>query len=103
MTPIHLPWPLVSVLLLASCSSHPGGIEYARPTEGPLSADIARMAQCTADRNHLACTQDYQPVCGIRQLSSHLRSESSLMRETYPNACTACSDETVIGHMPGEC
>ncbi|HPE60746.1 MAG TPA: hypothetical protein PLB10_10435 [Thiolinea sp.] len=96
--------PLIPALLLAACTPHPGGIELASPVaEGELSDDIAEMTRCNAEKNYISCPQDGQAVCGIKQLSGPLRHNATLLRETYPNACTACSDETVIGYIPDAC
>ena len=40
------------------------------------------------------CTMEFLPVCGIRSNSSV---------ETFSNACTACSDESIIWYNKGEC
>ena len=40
------------------------------------------------------CTQDYRPVCAVRQDGSY---------KTYANGCSACSDPEVTGYLEGTC
>jgi hypothetical protein len=40
------------------------------------------------------CTRDYRPSCGVRRDGS---------RQTYGNACTACTDPDVVSQGPGPC
>lgn len=47
------------------------------------------------DRRPVACTLDYQPVCGFNDGGRGLRS--------YGNACGACTDAEVIGYADGVC
>ncbi|MGB5275568.1 MAG: hypothetical protein WBO73_14365 [Gammaproteobacteria bacterium] len=54
------------------------------------------LIPCTEPRPEV-CTMDYNPVCATRQLSGIER------WKTYSNACTACSDVTVIGYRKGAC
>jgi len=51
------------------------------------------ITACAEPRRH-ACTMEYIPVCGQRYDGEH---------QTYPNACSACSDSEVSGHRPGPC
>jgi len=76
-------WPfavLLAIGLLSGCSR----------TNPDVSAGLTA---CTDPRPE-ACTRDYTPVCGALK-------EGGV--KTYSNACTACSDASVIGHKPGEC
>lgn len=43
------------------------------------------------DRNVDACIEIYQPVCGMP------------IKQTFSNSCFACSDESVIYYIEGEC
>lgn len=51
------------------------------------------------------CTMDYRPVCatrdtGVRCVTTPCPSSE---QKTYSNACSACADAKVIGHIPDEC
>jgi len=43
------------------------------------------------------CTMDYTPVCGLQLVSG------TEQWKTYSNACTACSDSTVVGYKKDAC
>lgn len=45
-------------------------------------------------RGPVPCTRDLRPVCA--QLTDN-------QAKTYPNPCTACSDENVAGYFTGAC
>lgn len=47
-----------------------------------------------ADPRPQMCTRDYRPACGQRRDGS---------RQTYGNACTACSDPQVVSQAAGAC
>ena len=51
---------------------------------------------CTEPRPEV-CTMDYTPVCGLRNVAGKEE------RKTYSNACSACSDPTVIGYKKDTC
>ena len=77
----------VAVLYLAGCAG----------TEVPPSVEVPPdLAQCVDPRPQL-CTQDYRPVCGVRDAGA------STERTTYGNACTACSNADVLGYSEGMC
>lgn len=60
---------------------------------------------CTTDQRGAICTKIYQPVCALikgRDSNSAL-SGYRLYQKTLGNGCSACSDEEVIGYVPGEC
>jgi cytochrome c5 len=67
------------ILLMAGCSNN-------KTTDPALQL-------CEEPRPEM-CTMQYDPVCGQRQDDS---------RETYSTGCTACSDASVKGWLPGEC
>jgi hypothetical protein len=50
----------------------------------------------------MLCTMDYLPVCGLRRSEGR---DAAMMTEwkTYSNACTACSDTSVIGYVQDAC
>jgi tetratricopeptide (TPR) repeat protein len=47
-----------------------------------------------ADPRPQMCTRDYRPACGVRRDGS---------RQTFGNACTACSDPQVVTQAAGAC
>ena len=55
--------------------------------------DEEQMIACKEPRPQL-CTQDYRPVCAVRQDGSY---------KTYFNGCSACSDPAVSGYHEGTC
>ena len=66
-------------------------------TDVPLPVELPPdLAQCMDPRPEL-CTQDYRPVCGVRDTGV------SMERATYGNACTACSNPDVLGYSEGMC
>ncbi len=78
-------------------------LRFVKPLEGKdPSTDGATT--CTEPRPEM-CTKDYRPVCatvdtGIRCITAPCPSTE---QRTYGNACSACGDEKVISHVPGEC
>jgi hypothetical protein len=54
------------------------------------------MTECTEPRPEI-CTMDYTPVCGLQRVSG------TEQWKTYSNACSACSDFTVIGYKKDAC
>jgi hypothetical protein len=67
----------------------PPTLHLDRQTAEPAAAPIP----CEDPRPEV-CTQHYDPVCGEREDGS---------RETYSNACAACSDPRVGSHRAGAC
>ena len=59
---------------------------------------------CTDPRSPI-CTMEYLPVCGQRDTGIRCVTTPcpSMEWKTYPNACTACADEAVLGYIAGEC
>ena len=55
--------------------------------------DKQQMVACTEPRPQV-CTQDYRPVCAVRQDGGF---------NTYSNGCSACSDPAVTGYRDGTC
>ena len=68
------------------------GCATSQPTTEQKDAEPAFVA-CEEPRPEI-CTMHYDPVCG------KLTDSGS---KTYSNACVACSDRLVIGHLKGEC
>ena len=54
------------------------------------------LTACTDPRPEV-CTMDYTPVCALREVSG------AEQWKTYSNACTACSDATVVGYRTDAC
>lgn len=51
------------------------------------------------------CTREYRPVCALRDTGVRCVTTPCPSTEwkTYGNACDACADKDVIGHVPGTC
>lgn len=47
------------------------------------------------------CTKEYKPVCGYTDIQCFVPPCPNY--QTYGNACTACSDPTVLGYSAGAC
>ncbi len=64
----------------------------------------AHYTACGEPRSEM-CTREYRPVCA--EVDTKIRCIKapcpSTERKTYSNACTACADENVVGHVPGAC
>lgn len=76
----------------------------ASPTIPTESTTKPELTQCPEQRPQI-CTMDYRPVCatrdtGVRCVTSPCPSTE---QKTYSNACSACADAKVIGHLPDEC
>lgn len=59
----------------------------------PGACGLPDMDACTEPRPQI-CTADYRPVCGRRDDG---------MLALYANACSACSDASVVGFAEGPC
>ena len=56
------------------------------------ATEITKATECKPeDRNAGACIEIYQPVCGMP------------IKQTFSNSCFACSNESVIYYIEGEC
>jgi putative hemolysin len=64
-------------------------------TTGKLKAN-----DCTEPRTQ-ACTREYMPVCGWRDVS--LACANPPCKANYGNKCTACADKTVAYWTEGQC
>jgi alkaline phosphatase D len=56
-------------------------------------SDEQALVSCPEPRPEV-CTQEYRPVCAVRQDGKY---------RTYSNGCTACTEPEVIGYREGEC
>lgn len=86
---------LVAWLCLAACT------ETGTLPPGELETGVAA---CVDPRPEL-CTQDYRPVCGLRDTGVRCVTTpcDSTERVTYGNACSACSNPDVLGYTEGVC
>jgi len=92
---------LVIALAAAPCLS--AGCQPSQPA--PSSANATRDAiECVEPRPEI-CTQDYRPVCGLRDTGIRCVTTpcDSTEWKTYSNTCTACSDPDVLRYRPGAC
>jgi hypothetical protein len=87
---------VLSVLMpvwVAACAgpqhagSQPTGSQHA----GPIGAELQQ--QCPQQRPQM-CTLEYAPVCALLENKQH---------KEFSNACSACSDSTVVGYIAGAC
>jgi len=54
------------------------------------------ITACTEPRPEI-CTMDYTPVCGLQRVAG------AEQWKTYSNACSSCSDATVVGYNKDAC
>ena len=92
---IKFVWTVAALLYLQGCA----GTDPLPAAELP-----AGLAQCVDPRPEL-CTQDYRPVCGLRDTGVRCVTTpcESTERVTYGNACAACSNPGVVGYSEGMC
>ena len=58
---------------------------------------------CTPEqRNAEVCAQIYQPVCATVNIQC-ITTPCDPIQETFPNACSACSNSLVPSYIAGEC
>ena len=91
MTKITALCALILVLLGSACAQNGGDAPTVEAAEAPPPP--GGLLVCEDPRPEI-CTQQFDPVCGLRESRSP---------RTYPNHCTACSDDKVAGTLPGEC
>lgn len=87
-------WTVAALLYLQGCAGDPL----------PSAELPAGLAHCADPRPEL-CTQDYRPVCGLRDTGVRCVTTpcESTERVTYGNACAACSNPGVAGYTEGVC
>ena len=73
-------------------------------TPKPKGDKVVIAVSCKDPRPKI-CTQEYMPVCankdtGVRCITTPCPSSEQV---TYPNACSACADDKVYGHIAGAC
>jgi hypothetical protein len=92
---------LIAILVAAPCL----GSGCQSPQPAPSVAEAPRETiECVDPRPEL-CTQDYRPVCGLRDTGIRCVTTpcDSTEWKTYSNGCTACSDPDVERYRPGAC
>ncbi len=92
---------LVAVLTAILCL----GVGCRPPRSAPSVAEAARDTVECVDPRSPFCTQDYLPVCGLRDTGIRCVTTpcDSTEWKTYSNACAACSDSSVERYRPGAC
>ena len=75
--------------------------------EEPVVVDIPEAAgdtsvRCLDEERDMMCTQQYEPVCGLVRVEC-VTTPCDPVPETFPNGCTACSNERVSSYEEGEC
>jgi hypothetical protein len=87
---------VTSVCIGAACSSSPSA---------PASVEAERETTECAESRSPICTQDYRPVCALRDNGVRCVTTpcDSTEWKTYSNGCSACSDPAVFSHRPGAC
>lgn len=81
---------LTGVLLATGCNNSAATSE---PDPAASETVSTPLNLCTDPRPEI-CTQQYDPVCATLKDGS---------QKTYASGCTACSDSSVVGWLPGEC
>ena len=91
----------MAIILAVGCND--GGSSDSKTDAKPNTADKT-FTDCQDPRPE-ACTQQYDPVCGLRDTGIRCITTPCPSSEwkTYSNSCTACSDPDVSGYWPGEC
>ena len=86
--------------LLAACLALSG---CAVPPDSPAPR-MEVETRCEDPRPQM-CTREYRPVCALRDTGVRCITTPCPSAEwkTYGNACDACADADVIGHVPGAC
>jgi len=92
---------LAAVLAVVPCLG--AGCACAQST--PSTEQRAPETVACLDPRSSICTQDYRPVCGLRDTGIRCVTTpcDSTEWKTYSNACTACSDPSVERYRPGAC
>ncbi len=99
--PLRAVYAALFVLSLIACSD--GGTSPEETSTPPQTSNIPLIA-CQNPRPEI-CTFEYNPVCGqgdtgIRCITTPCPSSEW---RTYSNTCSACSDSSVAGYVPGAC
>ena len=79
---------LVILALVSGCQS------YVKDDHSGTDSDPGAELEMCVDPRPEICTMEFAPVCGMRDSGE---------KESYPNGCGACSNQEVVGYLPGEC
>lgn len=76
----------------------------ASPNLSTKNETKSELTPCPEQRPQV-CTMDYRPVCATRDTGIRCVAAPcpSTEQKTYSNACSACADVKVLGHIPDEC
>jgi len=76
----------------------------ASPNLSNESKTKPELIVCPEQRPQI-CTMDYRPVCATRDTGVRCVTAPcpSTEQKTYSNACSACADVKVFGHIADEC
>lgn len=96
----HLSLPQIFRLVVLTVSI----TACASPKLSTESKTKPELTICPEQRPQI-CTMDYRPVCATRDMGVRCVTAPcpSTGQKTYSNACSACADVKVIGHIPDEC
>lgn len=77
---------------------------FVEEIDEPVQQTMKEFTTCPDERPQ-ACTREYRPVCalrdnGVRCVTAPCASTDAV---TAATDCTACANETVLGHYPGAC
>ncbi|AXF85831.1 hypothetical protein DTO96_101571 [Ephemeroptericola cinctiostellae] len=91
---------ILCALALTACTHIP----VEAPVQGTETPPATPQVACQEPRPEI-CTRDYRPVCAIRDTGIRCVTTPcpSTELKTYSNACSACSDATVMGFTQGTC
>lgn len=82
----------------------PAGLVACQSAQPDSPIDSKIETECREPRPEI-CTQEYRPVCGLRNTGSRCITARCPAVEwrTYSNACHACGDPEVVGYREGAC
>ncbi|MGR9099908.1 MAG: hypothetical protein ACU826_05005 [Gammaproteobacteria bacterium] len=86
----------------ALCLAYAAGCSAVAPS--PAAGENRNIVRCEEPRPQI-CTQEYLPVCALRDTGIRCVTTpcDSTEWKTYANGCGACSDPKVEGYIPGDC
>ena len=79
---------LVMLALISGCQSDVNS-DQSRP-----DSELEVVMEMCMDPRPQICTMEFVPVCGVRDGGE---------KESFPNGCGACSNQGIVGYLPGEC
>lgn len=72
------------------------------PGEGDVPSGGTEIVLCDPSERPAVCAQIYEPVCGLVQVEC-ITTPCNPVPQTFPNGCSACSNERVVSYTPGAC